>query len=461
MKCLLLTLGLALIVSCGAGADRFTYAGFSNVSLTLDGTASIKPDGLLQLTNGVGQVKGHAFYPAPLDFQNKSANNTVQSFSATFVFGIITDGSSPSNDGMAFFITPSTNFSDAFPAQYLGLLNPQNNGDPNNHLFAVELDTVSNVEFEDINDNHVGININSLHSNISFVPQFYDSKNGQLQELSLSSNEPMQVWVHYDGDTNKINVTIAPLGMAKPMYPLTTTTYNLSAVLTETAYIGFSAASSNFGGTQHYVLGWSFRMGGPAPAIDIATLPQLPQIVAKSHSISKQSVSLIAVVITIIFLIVGTIVYLVRRRFVNADLLEDWEIEFGPHRFSFKDLFQATEGFKDKHLIGRGGFGQVYKGILPTSKTEVAVKRVSHESRQGMREFIAEVVSIGRLRHRNIVQLLGYCRRKRELILVYEYMPNGSLDNYLYTTSDDRPCVGWHERFQIIKGIASGLLYLS
>ena len=107
--------------------------------------------------------------------------------------------------------------------------------------------------------------------------------------------------------------------------------------------------------------------------------------------------------------------------------------------------------------VDRGGFGQVYKGILPTSKTEVAVKRVSHESRQGMREFIAEVVSIGRLRHRNIVQLLGYCRRKRELILVYEYMPNGSLDNYLYTTSDDRPCVGWHERFQIIKGIASGL----
>ena len=72
-------------------------------------------------------------------------------------------------------------------------------------------------------------------------------------------------------------------------------------------------------------------MGGPAPAIDIATLPQLPQIVAKSHSIfSKQSVSFIALVITIFVLTVGTIVYLVRRRFVNADLLEDWEIEFGP-----------------------------------------------------------------------------------------------------------------------------------
>jgi len=132
---------------------------------------------------------------------------------------------------MAFFIAPSMNFSDAFLAQFLGLLNPQNNGDPNNHLFAVEQDTVSNIEFQDINDNHVGINSNSLHSNISFVPQFYDSKSGQLQEMSLSSHEPMQVWVDYNGDTNNIDVAIAPLGMAKSMYPLITTTYNLLDIL--------------------------------------------------------------------------------------------------------------------------------------------------------------------------------------------------------------------------------------
>ncbi|BAH93770.1 Os07g0133000, partial [Oryza sativa Japonica Group] len=92
-------------------------------------------------------------------------------------------------------------------------------------------------------------------------------------------------------------------------------------------------------------------------------------------------------------------------------------------------------------------------------KIEVAVKRISHESRQGIKEFIAEVVSIGRLRHRNLVQLLGYCRRKGKLLLVYEYMPNGSLDKYLHG-QEDKNTLDWAHRFHIIKGIALGVLYL-
>lgn len=111
------------------------------------------------------------------------------------------------------------------------------------------------------------------------------------------------------------------------------------------------------------------------------------------------------------------------------------------------------------NLVGVGGFGRVYKGVLQSSKLEIAVKRVSHDSKQGMKEFIAEVVSIGRLQHRNLVQLLGYCRRKGELLLVYEYMANGSLDKHLYSEGDKR-VLDWDQRLQIIKGIASGLLYL-
>lgn len=141
-----------------------------------------------------------------------------------------------------------------------------------------------------------------------------------------------------------------------------------------------------------------------------------------------------------------------------AEVLEDWELEYGPHRFKYKDLYVATKGFKDKELLGKGGFGKVYRGVLPTSKVEIAVKRVSHDSRQGIREFVAEIVSIGRLRHRNIVPLLGYCRRRSELLLVYDYMPNGSLDKALY----NKPKFGlnWRQRFQIIKGVAAGLNYL-
>ena len=103
-----------------------------------------------------------------------------------------------------------------------------------------------------------------------------------------------------------------------------------------------------------------------------------------------------------------------------------------PHRFSYKNLYKATKGFSDKELLGVGGFGKVYKGTLSSSNRQIAVKKVSHDSKQGMKEFVAEIISLGRLRHRNLVQLLGYCRRKGELLLVYDYMPNGSLDKFLH-----------------------------
>lgn len=141
-----------------------------------------------------------------------------------------------------------------------------------------------------------------------------------------------------------------------------------------------------------------------------------------------------------------------------VELMEDWEVEFGPHRFAYKDLYKATGGFDDDMLLGVGGFGKVYKGVVPGSRVDVAIKKVCHDSKQGMREFIAEIVSLGRLRHRNVVHLLGYCRRKGELLLVYDYMTNGSLDKYLY--GEGKPALKWAQRIHIVKGAASGLLYL-
>ena len=132
----------------------------------------------------------------------------------------------------------------------------------------------------------------------------------------------------------------------------------------------------------------------------------------------------------------------------------------GPRRFSYDELSRATWGFSDEEKLGEGGFGAVYRGYLQEQGLHVAIKRISNTSRQGRREFGAEVGSIGRLRHRNLVQLLGYCRRKGELLLVYDYMPNGSLDKHLYDDQKKTAALGWWQRFRIIKGVASGLLYL-
>ncbi|KAJ8642387.1 hypothetical protein MRB53_019081 [Persea americana] len=146
------------------------------------------------------------------------------------------------------------------------------------------------------------------------------------------------------------------------------------------------------------------------------------------------------------------------RKKKSEEIHEDWEEEYGPHRFSYEDLFIATKGFSETELLGIGGFGKVYRGVLPTSNFQVAVKRISHESKQGMREFIAEIASIGKLRHRNIVQLLGYCRLKVELLLVYDYMCNGSLDKFIF--GSEKPVLTWDQRYKILRGVASGLLYL-
>jgi len=440
----------------GAGDDQFIYSSFTSANLTMDGTATVRPAGLLELTNGTLQLKGHAFHPTPLRFRESGGAGAVRSFSTSFVFGILSTYPDMSAHGIIFVVSPTTDFSTALASQYLGLVNVTSNGDERNRIFAVELDTLQQDEFRDINDNHVGVDINSLISLDSSDAGYYDDE-GSFKNLSLISHEEMRVWVDYDAASIRINVTLAPLSLAKPAKPLISAIYNLSSVLTDMAYVGFSSATGSFN-SRHYVLGWSFAMDVPAPAIDITKLPKLPREGPKARSKVLEIVLPIASA-AVVFCLGTAIILLMRRRRKYSELREDWEVEFGPHRFPYKDLHRATEGFRNKNLLGVGGFGRVYKGVLPISDLDIAVKKVSHNSSQGMKEFIAEVASLGRLQHRNLVRLLGYCRRKGELLLVYEYMSNGSLDKYLYD-QDKRPTLSWPQRFKIIKDIASGLLYL-
>jgi serine/threonine protein kinase len=129
----------------------------------------------------------------------------------------------------------------------------------------------------------------------------------------------------------------------------------------------------------------------------------------------------------------------------------------GPKRFSFKELVQATNNFNDQEKLGQGGFGGVYKGFLRDSNSFVAVKRVSKGSKQGIKEYASEVKIISRLRHKNLVQLIGWCHERGELLLVYEFMPNGSLDSHLFK---EQSLLTWAMRYNVAQGLASALLYL-
>ena len=138
---------------------------------------------------------------------------------------------------------------------------------------------------------------------------------------------------------------------------------------------------------------------------------------------------------------------------------EEFKRGAGPRRFSYDELARATNDFNDKEKLGQGGFGGVYRGFLRDLDTIVAVKRVSKGSRQGIREYASEVKIISQLRHKNLVQLIKWCheRSSGQLLLVYDFMPNGSLDSHLFK---EEALLIWEVRYKIVQDLASALLYL-
>ncbi|XP_066360106.1 L-type lectin-domain containing receptor kinase SIT2-like [Miscanthus floridulus] len=465
---------LVRLLSSGSGAGgaavdhpSFIYDGFSGHNLIMDGQASVV-DGLLRLTNDLPNSKGHSFYPYPLNFTDASNGSSLTSFSTTFIFSIMGPYTDLSTHGLTFVLCSTKDFSDALPSQYLGLLNSTNDGNATKHLLAIELDTIMSTEFNDIDSNHIGIDINSLHSVASSTAGYYTSAGGYLP-LSLNSGQPMQVWVDYDSKQTMVNVTIAPFNQSKPSRPLLTQVYDLSTILPTTpVFAGFSSATGTLR-SRHYILGWSFRLNGEAAALDysalsLKTIQDLAAQIGAPPSMRINRTILFAALVStlgVAIVVSATLFKIHRKRRLEARRNEiEWEREYGPPSFTYKDLCAATGGFKDKMLLGKGGFGSVFKGLLPHSKQTVAIKRISPESKQGMKEFMAEIIILGRLRHRNLVQLLGYCRHKQQLLLVYDYMPHGSLDFHLHIQGHSSTGLCWSQRFHILKCIASGIFYL-
>lgn len=134
------------------------------------------------------------------------------------------------------------------------------------------------------------------------------------------------------------------------------------------------------------------------------------------------------------------------------------EVKFhGLPLFKLEELATATDNFNPENQLGQGGYGPVYKGILQSGQ-EIAVKRHSSASGQGLEEFMNEVMVISKLQHRNLVRLPGCCVEGDEKILVCEYLPNKSLDKYLFDLRR-KEILDWRKRFSIIEGISRGLLY--
>ncbi|XP_077221010.1 uncharacterized protein LOC143854785 [Tasmannia lanceolata] len=174
---------------------------------------------------------------------------------------------------------------------------------------------------------------------------------------------------------------------------------------------------------------------------------------------SKRKSSRTIVAITIPIVVVVLICSYLLRRKAKKSLIGGHETRSKEFlQFPLDVIISATDNFSVANMLGRGGFGSVYKGKLLDGQ-EIAVKRLSRSSRQGVEEFMNEVALVAKLQHRNLVRLLGCCVEGEEKILIYEYVPNKSFDNFLFDPIK-RVHLDWKRRYKIIEGIARGLLYL-
>ncbi|KAL6138919.1 hypothetical protein ACLB2K_064198 [Fragaria x ananassa] len=380
--------------------ENFLFNGFngSDGSLKLDGASIVKPSEFLFIPN-------------------------ASSFSTEIVFAIISPSSGSGGFGLAFTLSPPSSFPGAQAGHYFGILNSSNDNKSSNHLFAVEFDTVNGYnESSNSVGNHVGIDINSVYSEAS-EPSAYYTTESHKEEVTMESGDLIHAWIDYDGKAQLLNVTISPVHKGKPAKPLLS------------------------------------RVNGFASQINLTNLPVPPKEKSSSSSYSAPIKALIVALSVVVFLLLAILfLFGLYRRLMFSETMEDWEIDC-PHRFRYKDLHAATKGFKDSNVIGAGGFGAVYKGTLPSTGCEVAVKKITRNGIQGMWEFAAEIESLGRLRHKNLVNLQGWCKKNNDLLIVYDYIPNGSLDALIFHPND-KFLLSWKQRFNILKGIASGLLYL-
>ncbi|KAL3637756.1 hypothetical protein CASFOL_018204 [Castilleja foliolosa] len=366
-------------------------------------------------------------------------------FSTHFTFTLDTQNRSSYGNGLAFFLAPvGFQIPPNSAGGFLGLFNTTTTDSSQTQIVSVEFDSFSNPEWDPPYE-HVGINKNSIASSIT-APW----------NVTLHSGTAADAYVTYNSTTKNLTVFWSYSGS-----PNSTLSYqiDLEQTLPEWVTVGITAATG-INVERHTLQSWEFS----------STL----EIAEKKGNIGNKIGLIVGLSTSGFVLVVGFILtfFVLRKRkedekirdenhradnFTAMIMNDDLERGSGPRRFSYYELASATNSFSNERKLGEGGFGEVYKGHLIDLDLPIAVKKFSRGSKQGKKQYITEVKIISMLRHRNLVQLIGWCHDQGEFLLVYEYMPNGSLDYHLF---DKKKILGWNLRYRIVVGLASALLYL-
>eukprot|EP01018_Ginkgo_biloba_P008330 Gb_18589 [translate_table: standard] len=406
---------------------------------------------------------GKALYSSPIRMLDPETG-TPASFRTTFSFQIDSspvdsNTGSDGSSGLTFVVVPDE-LTVGRPGGWLGMLNDA--CDETYKAFAVEFDTFKNDEFADPNDNHVGINLGSIVSNRTV--------DAAAAGVSFKNGTNVRAWIAYDGVKRWIELSLARDGVPMPKKPLYSAGLDLSTYLNEYMFVGFSA-STGHAAQIHNILSWNFSAVSnaflrlPTETTCERKMFKLPKIAQRE----PPSAFLIFLAAVAVFMVV--LIYLLcnkkakdQSKSIATKLMLTGKTARPtppnkPRRFSMSELSLATRGFNEGEVLGYGDKGIFYKGVLQNS-TLIAIKRFSKEFLQGgnidKNKVMKEVKVLSRLRHPNLVPLKGWCHDKGELVMIYEYMQNGSLDKWLFA----RGVLPWTRRFKVVKDVAEALGFL-
>nr|XP_017253382.1 PREDICTED: L-type lectin-domain containing receptor kinase IX.1-like [Daucus carota subsp. sativus] len=421
---------------------------------------------------------GRVTYKQPLHLWDKASGNLTD-FATRFTFVIDSEKRAKYGDGIAFFLVPNgtKNPLEGAGGVGLGLTNDSQpvNASANNKFVAVEFDIYSNYCDPENMSEHAGVDINSMIS-VAVVPWVNGSdsiKNGWTNEArisyaSSSKNLSVSFRTGLDGDGS----------VSQQSFNFVV---DLRDHLPDWVSVGFSAATGK-SLSYNRIRSWEFNSSlesdedKAGPTHPVTNVPSQSDPAAEgpaegvilSNKKNKKMGLVVGLAVGGFVLVCAAGIYLIlkkkkREEIENTIQVEDdfmdgeFEKGIGPKKFSYSALAMATSNFAQNEKLGEGGFGEVYKGFLREMNLDVAVKRVSRNSSQGIKEYASEVRIISRLRHKNLVQLIGWCHEQNNLLLVYEYMQNGSLDSHLFK---GKSLLSWSTRYKIAQGLASVLLYL-
>nr|GEV75501.1 L-type lectin-domain containing receptor kinase VIII.1-like [Tanacetum cinerariifolium] len=362
---------------------------------------------------------GRVLYNKPIKFRLPESLFPA-SFKTRFSFRIVDLNVDSIGGGLAFVISPE----DIAVGDSGGFL-----GVPAGAV-AVEFDSLMDVAFKDINGNHVGLDLDSM---VSSKVTDLDSV-----DIDLKSGDSVNSWIEFSGLTQQLNVSVS-YSNTKPKLPLLSYSLNLSQYVNDIMYVGFSGSTQ--GSTEvHSVEWWSFTSFFEEPGLNSppppappgpAAPPGPPAAVFMNPAASTPPPAAPPV--------------------SNTLTAHTTQKQSKCHNKLCKGGPGAVAG-----VVTASAFFLALCVLLDTSDV-VAVKRCSHSGDQGKAEFLSELSIIGTLRHKNLLSLLGWCHEKGEIMLVYDLMPNGSLDKALF---ESRFTLLWSHRRKILMGVASALAYL-